>query len=1159
MGRLFQIIRFTVQLSRLGAGVIAMMAGATMPVSGASAPPASPAASTNTPAEKPADALAKVPVRPEDTARDTLAAYLKTMEPSRLDALAAQNPAREQVIANINQFDLLRRTKEFADNCLYFLINLPPDPKDYVETMARLSASLEQSGDDNGLLTLLFNLADEFPSSVEPVQRMRIFQADFLLRGTGPETALVLLHKLADAPETSASIRMLAAGRAGYMHERTGQTDQAIVAYRQAGADLSAGPSANEALVRGSLLLLELGRTDEAIELIGKLRGVPADVLKQSQATQPIIRDLLSLVANPDQAKAYWNHYQTWGVAWSNLAGRYGVMPNLVGSTVIAPYIDDYAQLDSLAGNALRTGNPSIYFQVLDQIFRSARWRPADLLLAVDKLYAGLAVAPKSTDDIFAFAETLEKDFPADSPEMLKALAQKRVDALYKHDKIAAARDAAQAALAKTGPDGAAGQSLAFLYGLSVIQTGSTEKFGTEAARILAGTLADPTAHGSQRVLAVAVLSDLYTALGRDAEARTVLETELARPTDPNDPNAASRLSLQSSLDSLRQRSLQAAGLEAGLAAWWKDHSLPWYDYVNSPPQAGPLSTVDEPAVQVARNFARALDHSASPFQRLSALDEALGPYPELFLTGSAVVNATTSFLDRQELPMEMRYEAWARAELHLFWTGQRTAGEKLLASAPSGSATAGEDRADFDLWDAYLAQPNTAAAQQAFADRVVALPVIHRSTALLVAHIINSLASLNDVDAAQAVLDKLGHSKLEAPALDALNEMANSFKPMLATFRAAQPAAAALRQLVLEANPKAATAVFPAAWNDLNDTWTPDLSLLTQDEIRQALLVAIRDQLPYGRHPLQVFVDYANALTFNPADAALRLQLFETAQKLAARDEDRFYAALFTSVVDFDDPTVASRGWADLAPSRASEYPKARGFLQYYDILMKWRTGAGMEPETAFGPLNSPDIDPFKLRLLLDYGLQQGDRAGLQKLLDARREEDFFQMPALGGYLKALKLLSRDAALARAQDAARQELAGDVVASWARPDIETAGQVFDLARALDDPKAYPRAWVAAELAGMRNENAHDLVRIEDGRLQGDWAAVLDASNSYLARNATNYDAYWYKAQALVQLGRRKDAVVPLKVYVKYSHNDDFYLEAVELLKKIEAEPAAAK
>ncbi len=503
---------------------------------------------------------------------------------------------------------MLRRTKEFADNCLYYLTKLPPDSKDYLEILSRLTASLEQSGDDNGLLTLLFNLADNFPSAMEPIQRMRIFQADYLLRESGPETALVVLHRLADAPETSPAMRALAAGRAGFLHERTGQPDQALAAYRQAGADLTAGPSANEALVREIFLLLELGRQDDALSEIKKLAGVPPEVLRQSQSTQAIIKDFLDLAANPEQAKAYWNHHQVWQAAWSNLAGQFGIMPTLTGATVLGPYIDNYPQLDSEASSALRTNNTNIYFQILEVLFRSARWRPADLLTAVDRLYLGINLAPKSADEIFAFAETIEKDLPAGNRELLKALGQKRVEALFRRNKTAAARDAAQALLEKSDADGPNGQSLAFYFGLTVVQTNTAEKYGQEAARILAGTLTDPAAHGGQRVLAVAVLSDLYTALGRDNDARTVLETELARPVDPADPNASSRMSLQASLDSMRERSLQAAGLEAGLSAWWKDHALPWYDYVNSPPQSGPLSTVEEPAVQVARDFSRALD-----------------------------------------------------------------------------------------------------------------------------------------------------------------------------------------------------------------------------------------------------------------------------------------------------------------------------------------------------------------------------------------------------------------------------------------------------------------------------------------------------------------------------------------------------------------------
>ena len=1156
MGQFLQLINSTARLGRLGTGVFALIAVSTWPVWGAVAAPVAPAAATT----------ATSASRPEDATRDTLNMFLERLDPKRLADLTAQNPAREQVLASIATFEQTRRPKEFSDNCLYYLTKFPPDPKDYADVLARLAISLEQNagqgqtGEDAGLLTLLFDLADNFPAATEAVQRMRIFQADYQLHATGPEAALAVLHRLADAPETTTALRMLAAGRAAYIHEHIGQTDLAITAYRQAGADLSAGASANEALVRASLLLLELGRTDEAIEVINQLRGVPPEVLAQSSA-QPVIKDLLDLAANPDQARAYWSHRLVWQTVWSNIAGRFGVMPPLAGATILAPYVDNYAQVQALAGDALRTGNAALYFQLTDEIFQSARWRPADLATAADMMYQGLALAPNQLDQIFALGEALEKDLPAADNELLRQLAGRRVDALMSHDRIPAARDAAQVALAQAGPEGGSGQALARAFGLAVLETSGTAKPGqmAAAARFLAATLADPAAHGNQRVLAIAELSDLYTSLGRDSDARTVLETELARPIDPSDPNAVNRAALQSALDRLHQRSLEAAGLDAGLAAWWKEHPLPWYDYVMAKPQAGPLSTVDEPAVQMARNFARALDHSASLFQRAGALEEAWNPYPEMFLRGSALVEAASAFITRPELPMEMRYVAWARAELHLFWTGQRAAAEKLLTLAPSGSPTASVDRADFDLWDSYLALPNTVEAQQAFAEKIFGLPVVRRTTALLVTHIANALASLNAVDAAQGVLDKLGQAKLDAETLLEYQAMADALKPMLATYRAVQPAAEALRQLVLDANPQAAAATMPAAWGDLNDTWTPILSLLTQDEIRQGLLVVIRDRVPYGRHPLQVFVDYASALTFNPADAALRMKLFETAQKLVTRDEDRFYAALFTSIVDFDDPEVARRGWADLAPGRAAEFTQTNGFIQYYDTLMKWRTGGTLDTGSVFGPLDSPALDPFKLRLLLDYSLQHGDRAGLQKLVDARREEDYGRMPALAGYLKALKLLAKQDALARATDAARLELAKDVAASWARPDIETAESVFDLARALGDPQAYPRDWVAALLGAIKNENSRDLLRLEDGRLQGDWAAVLDAANSYLARNPTNYDAYWFKAEALVHLGRRPEAAAPLRVYVKYSHNDDYYPEAVDLLKKIEAETPAAK
>jgi tetratricopeptide (TPR) repeat protein len=1162
---------------RSSAGVLAAVAAIAWPAWGADSAPATSAS----PAPAPAADTTNAPTPasgPEASVRDTLVAFLQKMEPDRLNDISAFSLDRDQANARIKIFEETGRFPDLADTYLYYLTKLPPDPQDYLDMLAGLNKVLEQNVDDNGLLTLTFELADQFPPAAEGVQQIRLRQAEYLLRMGGAEAALSILHRLIDQPETVPALRAQAAGTAGFLHEHMGQTEEAITAYRQAGQDLSAGLPSGEAMLRASLLLLELRRTDEALAVLNQLRAAPADVLSQYEAAAPAIKDMLDLTADPQQAQAYWEHQQDWLAQWSALGEKLGVKSPTAGAPLLAAYIDNYPQLTAQAGLALRQADATAFFQAVDQFFQAGRWHPADLGEAASILYQGMALAPDETADIFALGAALEKDLPPAEKDLIQQLAQSRIAAMVddaagkerKGDDDGAiaentqARDIAQALLDKYGADGAAGQALARLYGLVVVRSNSTPKFGEQAVRILADTLADPAAHGSQRLMAVAVLSDLYASLGRDDDERILLEKELAKPADPADPNAATRQALQIALENLKQRTLQGAGLDAGLSSWWQDHPLPWYDYATSKSQAGPLSTVDDPVVEVTRDFNRALDSTASFSVRVVALEMALNGYPEMFATGSALADGANAFVSRSEIPNELRYLAWYQTELHLFVSGQRDAAEKMLANSPYDSATSADDSADFTLWDNYLAQPNTVAAQQAFAQQVLALPDIRHPSVLLLAHIINTLANLNAVDAAQAIFNQLGQAKLISDAAQDYRDLKDSVGPMLDTYKAVLPVAEAMRQFILDSQtPDAvAAAQFPAVWHDLNDPWEPSLSLLTQDETRQGLLVFIRDRLPYGRHPLQVFMDYAETLSFNPTDSALRMKLFETAQKLATRDDDRFYAAcFFSSVVDFDNPDVARRGWADLAPARAAEFPKAGGFIQYYDTLMKWRTGQTINPAADFGPLDAANFDPFKLRLVFDYYLQQGDRDNLQKLIAARPEQDFLQQPVLGGYLKALRLLNKAAALTRATDAAHLEAAKDIVAGWALPDLDTVEPVFDLARALDDPKLYPREWITGLLGAMRNENSRDLVRMEDARLQGDWAGALDAANSYLARNPTNYDAYWNQAQALVQLGRRPEALEPLRIYVKYSHNDDYYPQAVELLKSIEAEtktPAAA-
>jgi len=1092
--------------------------------------------------------------------RNELTAYLKKMEPVRLESISSLKLDVAEARLRLTVLAKSGRTQDEADTYLYCLTQLDPAPDDYLDTMLNLADLVATRDDDSGLLTLLFELADNFPAAEPTAQKIHLLEAQYLLRIGGPEAALILYHKMANNPVTLPTVRIEAAARAGYVHERLGQTDLAISSYLQAGENLTAEPMAFEAMLRGTLLLLEKGRMDEALATLQKLRNAPTATLGQSP-TAAVIADLLDLSADPEHARAYWAAQEKWLPHWKALAAQLGLKPPPDDQPLLAPYIDNYQQLGIQASTALTQNDAPGFFQFADQLLESARWRPGDLGDAMRILYQGIRLVPDRTDAILAFGEELEKDLPPANQAVAAELTGLRVSELVVNlNKFEEGRDTAQPVLEKIGTTTATGQALARLYGMAVLRTDTHTPAGELAIRYLAQSLEDPAAHGDQRMYAIAILCDLYNSLGREDDARTLLAKELAKPGDPNDQQ---RTKLQAELNILRQRSLQEAGLDAGLDAWWSQHQLPWYDYVNAKPLAGALSTVDEPAVQAARDFDRALDKAAPLQQRVMAFDSAWNSYTDTFTSGAAVVEATSTFALHQDIPVDLRYLAWSRSVLHLLWTGQRAAAEKLMVLSPAGGAGTDDDRADFTLWDDYLAQPNTVEAQQAFVAKIVALPAVRRPAMLLGMHIINALATLNDTTAAQGVFDQLGTAKLDDESKQEYTGLKANFPALMESYQSTGPIAEALRQVILAARPQeAAAAQLPENWLALNDVWSPNLSLLTLAEQRQGLLAIIRDRVTYGRHPLQPYLDYAQALTFSDADSDLRMKIFETVQQTAHRDDDRFYAAMFTSVIDFDNPEIARKGWADLAPARTKEYPKAGGFIQYYDTLMKWRSGEKVNLVADFGPLDAKDLDTFKLRLAFDYYLQQGDKDNLQKLIDMRDEKDLLTEPVLGGYLKALHFLGKEAALTRAADNARVELAKNVVKSWAQPDSESAEQVFELARILKDSKAYPRAWMQTELGVMHNENDRDLLLMEDGLLQQDWKSVNDAADDYLSRNPTNYDAYWDKAEALIALGRRREALDPLRLYVKYSHNEDDYPAAVALLKKIEAEtttPAASK
>ncbi|MGA2052720.1 MAG: hypothetical protein ABSH19_05350 [Opitutales bacterium] len=1001
-----------------------------MPATASSAAP--PAEVVPEPAPLPADS-------PERHAQDALRTYLAQAEPRRLDSLAMLKFDRAQITERMNMLAKTGAADELVDTYLYYLTAYAPDPKYFLDVMTKLAALLSNSGSDAGVLTLLYQEGERFPVSSPQAVDMQLGESEYLLRVGLTQSALVLLHRIGDEPGIAPEERVLAMGRAGFLHERLGQNDEALKAYLQTADYLTTTPQANEAMLRAAMLLLEMGRTDEAISAIGKLKTVPPDVLAQSPAAGAVT-EMLQLTADPAAAKAYWSHQEAWFPQWEKLAPLLGVKLDDEGQT-LGPSSDDYQRLGVEGNLALSTRDEERYFEIVNLLMNSARWRPSDLSDAASLLFQGLRLTPERGDDFLALVQAMEEGLPPAQRSLAKQLAQLRVGTLIDTGHPDQAQDLAAASLAQYGSDGAQGQALARLYGYAVSRSNAVMgPHGTDAARILNDTLKDPDAHGEQRALALEVLCQLYLVLDREEDAREVLQKELAAPPRESTGGERYQAALRDLLDRLQQHRAQLASLDAGLNTWWTQYGLPWYGYVTSSPEAGPLSTVDDPSVQVARDFARALDATAPLASRVSALVDAWSPYPTMPLTGSAVAMATADFAGRAELPEQLRYVAWAKAMWHLLWTGQRDAAEKLLAAAPA-TQQAADDRPSLDLWLEYLALPSDLAAQQAFVDKLLAQPKLNRFGLVLVVRVIETMARLGAADAAEAVFQKLQAAGMDDSAQEQFHDLKDNIDPLIAQYRATQPAYERLRAIVLEERAQeAAAAQLPARWRDLNDSEQPDLDLLTQDEAREGLLTVIRDRLPYGRHPLQVFLDYGETLPVDAEDNALRLRLFETAQQQVSADNDRFYAAMFTELVDFDDEEMSRRGWEALAPSEdAASYPKTADFLKYYSTLMTWRSGGVVDMATAFGPLDAPGLDAYKLRMAVDFYTQQGDLAALQKLRQERPESDFLQPAVLGAYLKALRLIGDDTALARASNAARLELAKDVAQTWARPDREVA------------------------------------------------------------------------------------------------------------------------
>ena len=245
--------------------------------------------------------------------------------------------------------------------------------------------------------------------------------------------------------------------------------------------------------------------------------------------------------------------------------------------------------------------------------------------------------------------------------------------------------------------------------------------------------------------------------------------------------------------------------------------------------------------------------------------------------------------------------------------------------------------------------------------------------------------------------------------------------------------------------------------------------------------------------------------------------------------------------MVDTDEPKIREQLRKIFAPYRElADAPLTRDAIRLYEINTdKLRTGQDFDIDEAFGSLAHPAARRMHLRAKLTQLIQQEDPAKLSRYLERMDGDRLLDTDYLDLTLPALKLGGLEDEAELAAETAIEKIPALIAKGWRSKDTRALGTAYQYAILLDRPELVPAAaFESLHKDGVKNERLRLGMEMMHHGLHKDWQKLEASASEAIRQFPTFYTFYLEKARALYQQGKKKEAIEPLEIFLKYGADD---------------------
>jgi hypothetical protein len=1004
---------------------------------------------------------------------------------------------------------------------------------------------------DPAVCTSLLDLCDLLPAGQTYFIEGKFLRAKRCARAGDRSAEQAVLNELLTTPSLPSNYLAPTCKMLGSSLEATGRFNAAIETYRLAESAADRYSAGADCLLHAVFIDLEKGNDADAIRLIGILGHIPDEIIRGTAAPGQI-RELVATVRT-GREQAFWQAGRVWWPDWIRFAKEIDSSANSGEQTV--PEIASLPNLLASLEQAHRAKDARVYFRLYGALLSAARWQPS---LGSEAAAIGPAAADLAPDRRDEFRGLLIRMLRAPHPPEIANLRERQLFLamnLFNARQTGEVLRLAAAFAADPQPDDEITRAIHRIHALAALDAGLD--YGPCAAS-LERDLASQSA-GVQRAMAVGLLADLYHRLGRDPDARQLLQRENGNPAIAADSEG--RASLVARLDRLSGRPASAArpALEDSVGRWIRSVGLTWYGYAEPASLDDPrVQNLDEtlqspekifqPADQIKLLLLIAQDRRRPEAQRQKSFQEAVRRILTAAPDTKRMSELAASVIDNPDFDMECRMRTLWSALATLSVEGRRGDYEEWRKNALCAQFNADFQKklALLDL-EAELDRTSSAAILQA-ADKMARGELSWMGVEAM-GDLLGFLIRLGDVRSAEALAAGLPNWKLGPDAAPSGPQVQLDFARRVRLAKAMNP--------VHEAMAASLAARFPQSPDQLPPEYR-ELRMASRLPSRapgaefQACRYLVKTR-QFERSDLVFWGTLVGALPRDSHTASVVADLLRAGLGAAPDDQTRSeLIVLFFTSADTDDPAVRRAIEGEFAPYRRTvECPLCYLVIRLYEINRDLRLGNPVPLSTAFSELNDPRAQVVRERASLRHYIQVHDRAALRKTVEEIDSARLLSPSFLVESLRAFKLLGIDSELRIARDVAGRTVREDVLASWALYDEPAGNSALDLALALGDPAYLPVTWVAETGSRPGDPIFKGRVRLVSAYLESDWDRVEKSAADLNREYPTRYSFYWYRGLALHKLGRDRESAEALLIYTQHARDEPEYAEAIQLLKSL--------